>query len=347
MAAKQPTLSYSDIVKGAAKGRFAPMYILMGEEEYFIDTITETIERNALAEEDRDFNSFIFYGADVQEIEDVAMSARQFPVMAERRLVILKEAQAMQSAKSQLDKLAAYAAKPTPTTVFVIAFKGEPLSATSKLIKAATAGGAVIFRSDRVRENNLLMPIKNYCEEKNLTIDEKAVSMLGDFLGTSLKKLFSEIDKLIVAEGKNLTRITPETVEKNIGISKDFNNFELTSAIAMKDYVKAIRIINYFSRNPTKNSGIASSALIFSFFVKLMIANSLADRSDQSIMAALKAKSVYSLRDVKLGMRYYNFRQTMAAIHFIREFDAKAKGINSAQKEHELMKEMVFNIISY
>ena len=343
--AKKAQTTYRDIIADIRKRDIAPVYILMGEEEYFIDSIVSLLKENVVDPSERDFNCFSFYGAEA-DIETVANTARQFPLMSERRLVILKEAQAMDRAKAQLDKLAPYLEHPVGTTVLVIAYKGDKLAATSALLKAAAKSETVVFRSERVKEYNIASFVHDYCSSIGIRIDDKAIAMLTELQGTELKKIFSEIDKIVVAENGNVNVINPEIVGRHTGFSKDFNNFELTSALAVKDYNKAMTIVDYFSRSPRQHPAMMSVALIFSFFSKLVIAECLKDKSDASIMSALNAKSEYAIREVKTAMRFYSLRQSAACISAIRDFDTQSKGIGSNKNEFDLLKELVFKLVS-
>lgn len=336
---------FREIMSSIKKGEFAPVYILMGEEPYYIDQISKALENNVVAEEDRDFNSIIFYGADA-DIATVISSAQQYPVMADRQLVMLKEAQTMQQAKTQLDKLAPYLSQPNRRTVFVIVFKGDSLNATSALLKRAKETDTVVYKSDKLRDFQLSAPIIDYCQSKGWGIDEKAVSLLCDYIGNPLSKLFGEIDKLMLSAEEGVRRISPDLIERNIGISKDFNTFELLKAVRRKDYPKSMMIVEFFSRNPKQNPGVMTVATLFSYFSKLFIACVTRDKSDSSLMTALELKNAYSLKDFREGMQFYNARQVLAAIHAIRDYDCQSKGIGSTQNEFELLKELIFKIFT-
>ncbi len=343
--AKTDSPSYRDLIASIRKESFAPIYILMGEEEYFIDSIVEYLEEKVVAPADKDFNQFTYYGADA-EIEVVAATARQFPLTGNRQLVVLKEAQAMDRAKTKLDKLASYASHPVNSTVLVIAFKGDKLNATSPLLKAVAAAGGVIFKSERVKEYNIASHLRDYCSALGVRIEDKAIAMLTELQGTELKKIFSEIDKIIVAEKGNVGTISETLVERYTGFSKDFNNFELTSALSVKDYRKAMTIINYFSLSPAKHPPVVTIGLLFSFFSKLVVANCLKDKSDNSIMRALNARSEYAIRDVKAAMRFYSLRQSAGCISAIRDFDCQSKGIGSTRADFDLLRELIFKIVT-
>ena len=345
MAKKSTGPTFREVMTSIKKHQFSPVYILMGEEAYYIDELTRALENNVISEDDRDFNSIVYYGAD-SDIGSVIASAQQYPVMSDRQLVILKEAQTMTNAKSQLDKLASYVARPNQTTVLVVVYKGEGLSATSQLLKTAKEAECVVFRSDKLRDYQLAGPIMDYCASKGVGIDDKAISLLCDYIGNPLSKLFGEIDKLIVAVGKDMKRITPELIEKNIGISKDFNTFELVKALSRKDYLKSMMIVDYFSKNPKQNPGVMIVATLFSYFSKLFIATVTRDKSDASLMTALELKSTYAVKDYRDGLQYYNAKMALGAIHALREYDAQSKGIGSTQNEYELLKELIFKIFT-
>jgi len=345
MAKKTTGPSFREVITDIRKKHFSPVYILMGEETYYIDQICKALENSVVDEADRDFNSVIFYGADT-DIGKVIGCAQQYPVMADRQLVVLKEAQTMWMAKSQLDKLASYVVRPNRTTVLVVVYKGDVLPSTSTLIKRSKDADCVVFRSDKLRDYQLSGPIADYCASKGMGIDDKAVSLLCDYIGNPLSKLFGEIDKLIVAAGKDVKRISAELIERNIGISKDFNTFELVKAMARKDYPKSMQIVDYFSRNPKQNPGVMIVATLFGFFSKLFVATVARDKSDTSLIAALELKNQYALRDYRDGLQHYNARQALAAIHAIREYDTHSKGIGSMQNEYELLKELVFKIFT-
>lgn len=345
MAKKSSGPTFREVMTSIKKGKFSPVYILMGEEPYYIDQISRALENSVVGEDDRDFNSIIYYGADA-EIGKVIGSAQQYPVMAERQLVMLKEAQTMSQAKSQLDKLASYLVHPNSTTVLVVVYKGDSLPSTSQLMKKAKDADCVVFRSDKLRDYQLSGPITDYCASKGIGIDEKAVSLLCDYIGNPLSKLFGEIDKLIVSAGSDVRRISAELIERNIGISKDFNTFELVKALARKDYAKSMMIVEYFSRNPKQNPGVMTVATLFGFFSKLFIATVTRDKSDKSLMEALELKTPYALKDYRDGLQHYNARQALAAVHSLREYDAQSKGIGSTQNEFELLKELIFKIFT-
>ena len=339
-------MTYNEILRDIHNRKFYPVYILMGEETYFIDKLVEALEAGVIAEDDRDFNLNVMYGADVQA-EAVVTAAQRYPVMADTQLVMLKEAQTMWQAKSELDKLAGYVSNPTMSTVLVISFKGDNISATSQLMKAAAKNpkNVIVFKSQKYKDYQLPQLVTDYCKTQKIDIDPKAVEMLCEFVGNNITNLFSELEKLVISVGAG-NRITPELIEKNIGYSKDFNNFELTNALISRNYTKAVRIVKYFKDNPKNNPTVVTTGTLFSFFQKLVIANFLSDKSDSSLMKALGLKNTYGLRDIRNAMKSYNPTQSVKVITLIRDFDARSKGIGSFQKDYDLLLELVFKIIT-
>lgn len=335
--------TFREIVTSIKKGEFSPVYILMGEESYYIDTITSMLEESVVDEADKDFNFNTYYGAD-SEIESVIACAQQFPVMSPRKLVVLKEAQTMLHAKSQLDKMAPYLERPNPTTILVIAFKGDNLNAG--LIKSANKGKATVFKSITPRDYELPVYLKDYCRSYKVGIDDKAVGMLCDYIGGPLSKLFGEVNKLIQIKGGSGSRITPDDIEANIGISKDYNNFEFTKAIGSRNYPRCVEIVRYFGQNPKDNPAVVTTAILFNFFSKLVIAHFLPEKTDAAIMQALELKNSYALKEIKEGLRNYPPVKALNAIHYIRDFDARSKGVGSFQKEYDMLQELVFKIMT-
>ena len=336
--------TFRELMVSINKKEFAPVYLLMGEEDFYIDKIVEAIESKAIEEDDKDFNFNVYYGVDA-DMDTVVAAAQQLPVMAPRRVVLLKEAQSRQMAKVALEKLAPYVSHPNKNTVFVVAFKGDNLNATSALMKNAAKGGAVIFKSEKVRDYQLSSHLKDYCSSKKVGIEDKAVSLLCEYIGGPLSKLFGEVNKLIHIKGEN-GKITVEDIEQHIGISKDFNNFELTSAVATKNYPKAIQIIKYFQSNPKTNPTVMTTSTLFNFFSKLVIAHYLPDKSDDSLKVALGVRFPSQLNEIKTALRNYNPYGAVNAIHALREFDVKSKGVDSYQNEYSLLTELIFKIFT-
>lgn len=344
MAKKASTTSYKEIISDLRNHRFAPVYILMGDEDYYIDRVVELLEMFVISEEEKDFNLSTFYGAD-SDVKQVIAKSQQFPVMASRQLVILKEAQTLMNSKKELEKLASYVKHPNHSTVLVVVYKGDSLPATSQLLKSVENNNGIILRSDRLRDNQLSGPVAEYCKEKGIMIDDKGIALLCEYIGNPLSKLFGEIDKLTVAAG-NSKRITVDLIEAVIGISKEFNTFELIKAISLRDYATAMKIVTFFIKNPKQNPSVMVIATLFSYFCKLFIVSVLKDKSDYSIMQTLELRSNYALSDYKNGLRNYNASMIDSIIHAIRETDCKSKGIGSTQNEGDLLLELIFKIFT-
>lgn len=335
--------SYSNIIADIRKRQFAPIYLLSGPESYFIDRITDLLRQTVVPEDAADFDLTVMYGADSDAVA-VVNEARRFPMMSDRQLVILREAQAMRDAKNQLEKIASYAAAPSPSTVLVIAFKGDPFKASSALVKNAVKNGAVLFESKKPGDWQLEKYLDDYCRERKVPIDHASAALLVSSIGNDLSRLFSEVDKLLVsAQG---AAITPELIERNIGISKDFNNFELVAAISKRDYPKASRIVRYFESNPKSNPTIVTATVLFNFFSNLLLAHYAPDKSERGLMMQLKFHSPFQLTDINRAMPLYKAGNCIRIIHAIREFDCHIKGIGSVEKDYDLLKELIYQIFT-
>lgn len=343
--AKKASLTHREIISDIKKGNYAPVYLLMGEESYYLELVAGWLEKLVVAEEDRDFDYEVFFGAETK-VENVAASAQQYPMMADKRLVMLKEAQSLEHAAVQLGKLEGYVTHASPTTVLAIVYKGGELPATSKLVKAVKSAGGVVFSSPALREYKIGAPISEYCAERKIGIDPDASEMLVSYLGNSLTKIFREIDKLIVAGGSEMTRITRKEVAANIGLNKDFNIFDFQSAVVTKNYGKMMSMVKLYSEGSKKNNVQVIVGRIFPVFARIAMAWYSKDRSESALMALFGFHSQWQLRDIMEGMRHYNATQTIKAISYLRELDCKSKGIDSMQNEFELLKECLFKMVT-
>lgn len=344
MAKKINTSSYKEIMTEIRKNHFSPVYLLMGNEDYYIDKIADALEHLVVEDDEKDFNASISYGADT-DIRQVIARAQQYPVMADRQLVMLKEGQTMFNSKNQLEKLVSYVNKPNPNTVLVIIYKGDSLADSSGFLKAMNDSGFIILKSERPKDPQLAGHVGEYCREKGIGIDDKGVSLLCEYIGSPLSKLFGEIDKLAVAAGSS-KQITADLIQSLIGISKEYNTYELTKVISNRDYQASMRMLNYFSKNSKQNPGVIIIATLFKYFSKLFIASIAKDKSDQSLMRELDLKNNYALIEYRNGMRNYRLGQIDAIIHAIRETDTKSKGIGSTHNEYDLLKELIYKIFS-
>ncbi len=343
MAGKNAT-TFDSVMRDLRAGKYSPVYILMGEEGYYIDLIADYIEGNALAPDERDFNLSVVYGMDCQPSQ-VADMARRFPMMAERQVVIVKEAQNIKS----WDALERYVEKPAPTTVLVICHKNGTIDGRRRIVSKAAAVG-VVFTSAKVREGELPSFIAGYLRERGAAIDAKSAQMIAESIGADLCRIAGELDKLLVSMGGGNKVVTPEMVQDMIGVSKDFNGFELRSAIVQKDVFKANLILDYFRSNP-KSSGKTTSyslvPLLFSYFQNLLIAHYAPNpKTEESIARWLGLRGAWAAREYITGMRNYSGTKAMAIISKIRETDAKSKGLDNPNTPiGELLRELVFYIL--
>ena len=343
MAVKKETLSYIEICKDINNGKFQPIYVLMGEEAYYIDQIENLIVSKALTNEEKAFNLTIAYGLDT-DIRMLMNECKRYPMMSQYQVVILREAQNCKDKDNDLDLLSLYAEKPLESTILIVCHKHSNIKATEflKTLKAKSTG--IVFESKKINESQVGQIINDYVESKNGKIESKATAMLKDFVGTDLSRIFSELDKLFVILDEN-KHITPEIIERNIGISKDFNNFELENALRVKNALKANQIINYFEKNPKSNPPVLTIGLLFSFFSNLLIARTAKDKSEQGIMNAINTKSPYRAKIFIEAMKYYSTAGCVNIIGYLREFDTKSKGINSRQNEYQLLRELIYKIL--
>ena len=339
MAKKEAT--FESISRDIAARQFQPVYVFMGEEPYFIDKLTDLLIENVLDEAERDFNQTIFYGADTTAV-DVIQAARRFPMMSAYQLVVLKEAQLMRD----LETLAQYVKKPLASTILVINYKYKSLDRRKSLAAAVEKVG-VLFESKKISDYRMPAFISTLLQQRGVAIDAKASQMLTDFLGNDLNRLDKELDKLALLMPQNAPkRITPELIERNIGISKDYNNFELLRAIATKDILKAHRIASYFAKNPKSNPIQATLAVLFNYFANLMICYYTKDRSEAGLMVALGLRGSFQAKDYLIGLKNYSAMKVFKLIGEIRDTDARSKGVNnSSATDEELLKELLYRIL--
>ena len=340
MSAKQGT-TFQDIMKDLEARKFSPIYILMGEESYYIDQITNYIAENVLTPAEQDFNLNVCFGSDVSAVQVTDM-AKRFPMMAEYQVVIVKEAQNIRS----LDALEKYLKNPAKTTILVWCHKNGKIDARKKVMAMADSIG-VVFESKKIREYQLAGFMQNYLATKKIMIEPKAAQMIADHIGTDLNRLTSELDKVTLSLPENDKRITPEIVEKEVGVSKDFNTFELRDSIVNRNVFKANQIVNYFDKNPKAGSLYSFLPLLFSYFQNLMIVfYSPNNKTENDIVQVLELRSSWGAKEYYTGMRNYTARKTMDIIAKIREVDAKSKGLdNPSTGAGDLMKELIFFIL--
>ena len=328
------------LVTDIKKGNIKPIYFLMGEEAYYIDRVSDFIEEHVLAEEEKGFNQMVLYGRDVT-IEDIIANAKRYPMMAERQVIIVKEAQDL---SKSIDKLADYAINLQPTTVLVINYKYKKLDKRKALFKAINKVG-VVYESKKLYENQVADWIRRVLSGQNYTISPKAAQMLVEFLGTDLSKINNELNKLKIILPKD-TQISPENIEENIGISKDYNNFELRKAVGERNEFKAHKIINYFADNPKSNPMIVTVSMLFQFFSQLLHLHGMNDKSPRSVASALKVNP-YFVSEYITASKNYPMKTVSGVIATLRDFDVKSKGVGAnAVPQGDLLKELVFRIMN-
>ena len=339
--ADNKNVTFEAIMRDLRAGKYAPVYYLMGDEPFYIDKITDFIIDNALKPEERDFNLTVMFGSDTTAAQ-VADVARRYPMMAERQVVVVKEAQNLKNT----DQLAVYLENPSDTTVLVLCHKNGTIDRRKK-IASETAKRGVLFESKKMRERDLPPFIQAYVRERGATIDPKSEQIIADSIGADLNRLPGQLDKLLLSLPADNRQVTPEVVEKQIGVSKDFNAFELRDAIVNRNVFKANQIINYFDSNPKAGSIYSFLPMLFNYFQNLMIAYYCPNRqSQESVAQWLELRSPWAAKDYMTGMRNFTATKVMQIIYRIRETDAKSKGINNPNTPPgELMKELLFFIL--
>ena len=339
---KNTGISYETIMRDLKARHFSPIYILMGDESYYIDKISDYIAEHVLRPEERDFNQTVVFGSDISASQ-IVDSAKAFPMMAEKRVVIVKEAQNLKDT----EPLVKYFKQPVVSTVLVLCHKNGSIDKRKKIIPAAQVGGAVIFESKKLYERELPGFIISYFMQHEITVEQKAAQMIADHVGADLHRLTSELDKILISFSEADRMVTPEIVEKEIGVSKDFNAFELRSAIIQREVYKANLITKYFDNNPKAGSLFSFLPMLFSYFENLMIAFYSPNRSNENALVQfLELRNGWAARDYLTGLRNYSGMKTMQIISKIREIDAKSKGLdNPNTASSELMKELIFFIL--
>ncbi|GHV63763.1 DNA polymerase III subunit delta [Bacteroidia bacterium] len=334
-------VTFDSVLKDLNAKKYKPLYFLCGEEPFFIDSITQKVE-DIIPEDEKAFNQTILYGNDVN-MTAVTDSARRFPMMAERQVIIVKEAQNIKD----FDKLIPYLKHLQSTTILLFAYKNKKADKRKAAFKElSTMSDCVYFESDRLYDDKVANWIMNYCKSNNISISIKAATILADSLGTDLSRVVNEIDKLslLIPQG---TEIKEALVEEHTGISKDFNIFELQSAIIKLDHLKANRIVNYFEANPLNNPLVVTIATLFKYFLNLLTYHYQKKSTPNSQdLARQLGVHPYFMKDFVDGSRIYGAAKCAENIHLMREYDLKSKGVNNAgTPEGELLRELVFKIM--
>jgi DNA polymerase-3 subunit delta len=330
-------MTHEQILAELKAKNYKPVYFLAGEETYYIDLISDYIEKNILDEAEKGFNQTVMYGRDV-EIGALISAAKQFPMMSDNTVIIVKEAQDLK----KIEELKSYVEQPLNSTILVLCYRGKKLDKRKALYKSLQKTG-VYFESNKLYENKIPDWIKGYLRAKDYTIGNKASAMLTEFLGTNLSKISGELDKLCILAPKG-SEINAELVEENIGISKDYNNFELQNAVMNKDVLKANRIIKYFEANPKNNPIVVTLSVLYNLFSKVLIYHALPDKNPQSVAKSLGVNP-YFVKDYQKAAQTFNLKNSVKALDILREADMKSKGYNNPSTSHgDLLKEVIYKL---
>lgn len=340
MAAKLAT-TYDDIVRDVKAGSIAPVYVLMGEEGYYIDKLEALITQSVMPESNRDFDMELLYGGDVDALR-VADSCRQYPMLGDKRLVVVREFQQM---KSPQDALAAYVKHPSPTTVLVVCCKNGSIDRRKGLGKALS-GNAVVFESKKVYDTALPGFIRGYVKAAKKEVDEQAIQMLVEHVGANLSRMSGELDKLLIALPEGESRVTAALVEAQTGVSKEFNNFELIAALSRKSKPQVLKIVKYYNSNPRSFALQPTLSMMFSFFADVMLAFYSPEKSERGIAQWLGQPDWKVKREILPAMKCYTGRQVMNILAWIRECDGASKGVGGCKSQPgELLLELVCRIL--
>ena len=330
-------LSFASLRRQIKSERPQPVYLLHGEEGYFIDALVQTFEE-LVPEADRDFNLYTFYAPET-DMNTVVDTCRRYPMMSDYQVVIVKECQSVTA--NDLNKLVPYMSSVSPTTVLVLCSRGAKCK--SKELEKAVAAVGVVFESAKLR--NVSEAISGFVKEKGLNIEPKGLAMLADYVGSDLSRIYNEIDKLTVALPQG-AMITPEVIEKHIGMSKDYNNFELVKAMSERDALMAFRIVDYFKANPKNNPFVVTISLLWTYYSNLLLLLYSKDKSEAGLCAQLGRKGNWLSPDYKNGIRMYNAWQLIEILRLIRRADCATKGIDSRRDPYDTLHDLVFNILN-
>lgn len=332
-------VTFEEIMADLRNRIYKPVYFLAGEEPYYIDLISDHIEETVLPEAEKAFNQIMFYGEDTT-VSTVIETSRRFPMMSNHQVIIVKEAQALK----KIEDLSWYVEKPLVSTILVINYKYKVLDKRTKLYKLIDSS-AVYFESNRLRDYQVPQWIEKYLMVKGVKSDPNASAMLTEYLGTDLHKIVNELDKLLITLPAGKPVITTELIEKNIGISKDFNNFELQKAVGEKNIYKANMIVHYFANNPRDNPINLTIASLFSYFSKLLTYQYLPDKSKNNVASVLKINPFF-VKDYEISATKYDARKTVQVISLLRTYDMKSKGYGDlSSTPGDLLKELVYKIL--
>lgn len=333
-------ITYEEIARDLKNRIYKPVYYLMGEETYYIDKISEYIAQTVLTDEEKEFNLTVMYGADT-DVATIINAAKRYPMMSEYQVVIVKEAQSVK----KMEELSFYLQKPLQSTILVLCHKHGIIDRRKKLAAEIEKVG-VLFESKKIKDAQLPGFIASYLKRKSVDIEPKASEMMAEFVGTDLSRMAGELEKLVITLPQGTRRVTPEHIEKNIGISKDYNVYELRAALVAKDVLKANTIIHFFAQNPKANPIQQTLGGLFGFFSNLMLAYYAPEKTEQGIAAQLGLRSTWQTREYITAMRNYSGVKVMQIIGEIRYCDARSKGVgNSSLSDADLLRELIYKIL--
>ena len=338
----QASVTYQSVMSELKNRKFRPLYYLMGDEPYYIDKISNWIAENVLQPEERDFNQTVLFGSDVNASQ-IVDAAKRYPMMSEYQVLIVKEAQNIKNT----EPLEKYFKAPMPSTILVMCHKNGSIDGRKKEFVKSIQQAGVLFESKKLRDRDLPAFIEKYLNAKNVSIDPKSTQVIADAVGADLSRLVSELDKVMLSLPEEDRRVTPQVVEDQIGVSKDFNSFELRNAIVSRDVLKANQIVKYFDENPKAGSLYSLLPMLFNYFQNLMLVHYCPQKNDQDGVAQwLELRNNWGAKDYMTGMRNYSGMKVMQILSKIREIDAKSKGLdNPNTPPGELMKELIFFIL--
>lgn len=346
MPPKKEEITFFSLKKEIEQKQFRPIYVLQGDEPYYIDKLCGMIVDNALTEDEKAFNLTVCYGVDV-EMRNVIAACKQYPAMSQYQVVVLREAQNVGKVggkhAAEMNLLHFYAEKPLDSTILIICYKGGTIKAND-FTKTLKKSGGVQFTSNKVRDYETPKLVREYCRTVNVNIDEKSVSMLAEHIGADLSRLFAEVDKLKLLTGTKNT-ITPDLIEQNIGYSKEFNIFELEDAIVNRNQLKAFRIVDYFQKNPKNNPLIPVISSLFNFFSSILLIQTARNKTEAGLMEQLSIRSPFRVRKLSEAASKFSKRGCVNIISYIRECDLKSKGQGSRQDPYDLFKELIYKIL--
>lgn len=340
MATPSAALGFDRLRREINGRQLAPVYLFHGEEGFFIDELLKAVE-GALPEADREFNLYTMYATESSAAAVVARS-QGYPMMADRQIVIVKEAQGWGA--DDWETIAAYAARPVPTTVLAIASRGKTIKSKA-LTTALTACHGVDFESKKLKDTAVMPVVEQLVKARGLNIEPKGLEMLCDYVGGDISRIYNQVEKLVVALEAGAT-VTPEAIERNIGISKEYNTFELRDAIFARDMGRALRIVEYFRANPKNNPAVPVPATIFSGFAELLVYQFMRDKSPSAVMSALGLKWSGQVARIEKAARGFNARQTIDIIAALRDADRKMKGVGSRQDSYDILRDLVYYILT-